>query len=104
VFTYSERPGTPAAAYANPVPVPVRKERNAVLRDLAARKNAAFRERFVGRTLSAVTLDAHGDALSGNFLRIELARPRIANQLIDVRVGGLTAAGLAEANPLSVLV
>ena len=34
------------------VPMPVRKERNRVLRELAAAKNLAFRERMVGRTLS----------------------------------------------------
>ena len=36
VFTYSERPGTPAAADPRAVPLPARKERNRVLRELAA--------------------------------------------------------------------
>src|ERR1700681_879906 len=70
VFTYSERPGTPAAN-AGQVPMPLRKERNRVLRELAARKNLEFRRAMVGRTLSAVTLESQ--ALSSNFLRIELA-------------------------------
>src|SRR5579884_1593374 len=39
VFTYSERPGTPAAEDARRVPMPVRKERNRILRELGARKN-----------------------------------------------------------------
>ncbi|HUA57978.1 MAG TPA: tRNA (N(6)-L-threonylcarbamoyladenosine(37)-C(2))-methylthiotransferase MtaB, partial [Verrucomicrobiae bacterium] len=56
VFTYSERPGTPAAALPQSVPIPVRKERNRILRELAAEKNRLFREHMVGRTLSAVTL------------------------------------------------
>ena len=34
VFTYSERPGTPAAASGEQVPMPVRRERNRILRDL----------------------------------------------------------------------
>jgi threonylcarbamoyladenosine tRNA methylthiotransferase MtaB len=38
VFTYSERPGTPAAGDPHPVPIPIRKERNRVLRELAATK------------------------------------------------------------------
>ncbi len=38
VFTYSERPGTPAAAMGEPVPMPVRKERNRMLRELARRR------------------------------------------------------------------
>jgi threonylcarbamoyladenosine tRNA methylthiotransferase MtaB len=73
VFTYSERPGTPAAESAAQVPMKVRKERNRVLRELAAAKNLAFRESMVGRTLSAVTLHETGTALSGNYLKIELA-------------------------------
>jgi len=97
VFTYSERPGTPAAS-AEQVPVPVRKERNRVLRDLAAAKNLAFRQTMLGRTLSVVTLD-HG-ALSDNFLKIELSPQRPANRMIDVRIGGVSANGLQEFNPL----
>ena len=100
VFTYSERPGTPAAS-AEQVPVPVRKERNRILRELAAAKNLAFRQSMIGRTLSAVTLD-HG-ALSDNFLKIELNPQRPANQLIDVRIGGVSPNGLLEFNPLRVI-
>jgi threonylcarbamoyladenosine tRNA methylthiotransferase MtaB len=96
VFTYSERPGTPAAADAGQVPIPVRKERNRILRELAAEKNAAFRRAMVGRTLSVVTLD-DGVALSGNYLKVRLAGAREPNRLIDVQVGALTADGLAEA-------
>src|SRR6202040_3981010 len=73
VFTYSERPGTPAAQHADAVPMAVRKARNRILRELADAKNVEFRRRMVGRTLSAVTLH-DGAALSENYLRIELAR------------------------------
>ncbi|HEY3639090.1 MAG TPA: tRNA (N(6)-L-threonylcarbamoyladenosine(37)-C(2))-methylthiotransferase MtaB, partial [Rhizomicrobium sp.] len=66
VFTYSERPGTPAAAAADQVPIPVRKERNRILRELAAAKNREFRERMIGKTLSAVTLHEPGVALTEN--------------------------------------
>ncbi len=100
VFTYSERPGTPAAS-AEQVPVPVRKERNRILRELAAAKNLAFRQSMIGRTLSAVTLDR--GALSDNFLKIELNPQRPANQLIDVRIGGVSPNGLLEFNPLRVI-
>src|SRR4029077_2869927 len=66
VFTYSERPGTPAATLPDQVPMPVRKERNRILRELAARKNLDFRRGMLGRTLSVVTLSDPGAALSGN--------------------------------------
>jgi threonylcarbamoyladenosine tRNA methylthiotransferase MtaB len=96
VFTYSERPGTPAAEEAAQVPMAVRKERNRVLRELAAKKNLAFRERMVGRTLSAVTLAESGIALTENYLKVELAAGREPNSLIEVKIAGLTNGGLRE--------
>lgn len=102
VFTYSERPGTPAASMPGRLPWEARKERTRELRRIAAEKNLAFRRRFVGRTLSAVTLD-NGKALTGNYLTVDLARPRAANQIVDLRLGALTPAGLAEAGALPVL-
>jgi threonylcarbamoyladenosine tRNA methylthiotransferase MtaB len=96
VFTYSERPGTPAAAHPDSVPVPVRKERNRVLRELAAAKNREFRESMVGRTLSAVTLHEPGIALTENYLKVELAAAKEPNLLVDLPIGGLTPAGLYE--------
>jgi len=95
VFTYSERPGTPAADHANAVPMPVRKERNRILRELAAAKNREFRERMVGLTLPAVTLEA-GTALTENYLKVELATPREPNRLVNLRIGGLAPGGLYE--------
>ena len=44
VFTYSERPGTPVATMPGAVPIRTRKDRNRILRDLAAPKNWRFRE------------------------------------------------------------
>ena len=101
VFTYSERPGTPAAESPDQVPMRVRKERNRVLRDLGAEKNFAFRRSFVGRKLSAVTLEQ--GALSDNFLRIELATPRPPNQLLDLSIGAITPTGLRERSELPIL-
>jgi threonylcarbamoyladenosine tRNA methylthiotransferase MtaB len=100
VFTYSERPGTRAAASPQ-VPMEVRRDRNRVLRELAAQKNLEFRRNMIGRTLSVVTLN--DTALSGNFLKVELATPRAANQLLDVKIGSVTATGLREHNALTVL-
>ena len=51
VFTYSARPGTPAAAMPNQVPVQVARERNKILRDLAAQKKLAFMQSFIGNSL-----------------------------------------------------
>ncbi len=97
VFTYSERPGTPAAEAPGSVPASLRKERNRILRELAAAKNLEFRRSMVGTTVSAVTLHEPGRALTGNYLTVELARNREANCLITVRIGELGKEGLREA-------
>jgi len=103
VFTYSERPGTPAAAVAGQVPIPVRKRRNRILRDLAAKKNLEFRQSMVGKRLSVVTLEQRGMALSDNYLKVELAWPREPNRLIEVDIGSVTAQGVREKSALRVV-
>ncbi len=76
-------------------------ERNRMLRDLAAEKNLEFRRRMLGRTLPVVTLS--DGALSDNFLKVELATPRERNQLMDVKIGSVTASGLREHGGFTVL-
>ena len=101
VFTYSERPGTPAAESSQQVPMPVRKDRNRILRELAAAKNLAFRQSMLGQTLSAVTLDT--GALTSNYLKVELATPRAANQLLDVKIAAIGNGTVREHSPLTIL-
>jgi tRNA A37 methylthiotransferase MiaB len=83
--------------------MPVRKERNRRLRELAERKNAAFRAGFVGQDLSVVTLGEGRMALSSNYLKVELLRESEANALRNVRIGGVTENGLREFDPLRIL-
>jgi len=97
VFTYSERPGTPAAEAPRQVPMHVRKHRNRVLRELAAKKNLEFRRRMIGRKLSVVTLEEPLAALSDNYLKLEMREPRPPQQLIDLEIGSVTATALREA-------
>src|SRR5215472_13051898 len=93
VFTYSSRPGTPSAAMSNQVPVHVARERNRVLRDLAARKNLEFRRRFIGQRLDVITLQ-NGEALSDNYLKVRIAGQHGPNQMIKVDVTGVDNEGL----------
>ena len=99
IFTYSERPGTPAAADPRSVAMPVRKERNRILRELAARKNRGFRQSMVGRILSAVTLHEPHSALTGNYLKLTLGGPQAPNRIVDVPIGGISKDGLLELGP-----
>jgi threonylcarbamoyladenosine tRNA methylthiotransferase MtaB len=94
VFTYSERPGTEAVTMPGAVPIPVRKQRNAVLRELAARKNAAFRESMVGQEVTAVTIEPLGVALTDNYVKAQLDLPYTPNRLVKLRARGVTEQGV----------
>jgi len=90
VFTYSPRPGTPAALMSCQLPVPVARDRNRILRALAASKKHMFMETYVGRRLSVVTL-THFDggfteALSENYLKTYIEGRHPANLLATVQV------------------
>jgi threonylcarbamoyladenosine tRNA methylthiotransferase MtaB len=94
VFTYSARPGTPAAAMLNQVPVHVARERNKILRDLAAEKKLAFMQSFIGKQLDAITLNvihAEGDedfteALTDNYQKLYLKGRHDPNCWITAQV------------------
>jgi len=100
VFPFSARPGTAAFAMhgANPVHGEAVKERKAALKMLISRKNEAFRARFVGRELSVVTLQggdsAVTEALSDNFIPVQVGGGWAGNELLRVRVGSITVDGL----------
>ena len=84
VFTYSSRPGTPSAEMPEQVPVQIARERNRVLRELAAEKKRAFMESFVGREVEAITLTHYDgeftEALTDNYLKVRVRGRHEANQ------------------------
>jgi threonylcarbamoyladenosine tRNA methylthiotransferase MtaB len=92
VFTYSPRPGTPAAEQAGQVPVVVARERNRVLRDIASKKKAAFVRSLVGTVVEAITLQSGGadfsEALTENYLKLKISGKHEANRWVDVQVEG----------------
>ena len=94
VFTYSERPGTPAATMPDAVPMPVRKERNRILRDLAGEKNKTFRTQLLGRDVTAVTIEPLGLALTDNYIKAQLDLPWPSNRLVRLRPRAVTAQGV----------
>ncbi len=102
VFTYSERPGTPAAESAAQIPMPVRRERTRILRELSARKNLEFRKSAVGKTLSVVTLES-GQALSENYLKVTLQGRYPSNRIAEIQIGGLTTDGVCETGAFPVM-
>ena len=94
VFTFSARPGTPAASMLNQVPVRIARERNRILREIAAKKKVDFMRSFIGRELQAITLNISSEnasgvwteALTDNYLKMKLAGQRDANQWLTATV------------------
>jgi threonylcarbamoyladenosine tRNA methylthiotransferase MtaB len=90
VFTYSPRPGTPAAAQPGQVHAAVARERNRVLRETASRKKAAFMRSLSGTVTEAITLQSGGadftEALTDNYLKMKISGTHPANCWMDVRV------------------
>ena len=97
VFTYSPRPGTPAASMTNQVPVHVARERNRVLRDLASEKKLAFMRSFIGHAVDAITLNVVGndatgeftEALTDNYLKLRLRGRHEANRWMSAQIEGV---------------
>jgi len=76
VFSYSPRPGTPAADMDDQVPESVKKKRNELLRLLAQEKNYSFRKKILNTELNVV-VEAGSDASKGmltgltdNYIRV----------------------------------
>jgi threonylcarbamoyladenosine tRNA methylthiotransferase MtaB len=108
LFPFSARPGTPAWELhrQNPVPARAVQQRMAALRDLIAEKSRVFRSRFIGRTLSAVTigddtenpgLNPTTEAVTDNFLKLTLDAALPANRLVAARITALWDDGLRGA-------
>jgi threonylcarbamoyladenosine tRNA methylthiotransferase MtaB len=98
VFTYSSRPGTPSAEMPNQVSVQKARERNRVLRELAARKKHEFQQQFLGGTLRALTLtqvvDGRTEALTDNYQKLWLAGELTANRMLTARIHSIEGEAL----------
>jgi threonylcarbamoyladenosine tRNA methylthiotransferase MtaB len=93
VFTYSARPGTPAATQPGQVPATVARERNRVLREIASNKKAAFMRSLVGTVVEAITLQSGGaeftEALTDNYLKMKISSRCEPNRWMQVKVEGV---------------
>jgi len=94
VFTYSARPGTPAAERSGQVPVVIARERNRILRDTASGKRAAFMRSLLGTVVEAITLRSAAEAnfteaLTGNYLKVRISGHHVANRWMDVKAVGI---------------
>jgi len=94
VFSYSARPGTPAARFGNPVPPVVIKTRSRLLSQLSATKRAQFYQQFLDRDclvlFESMGKDGLWTGLTDNFIRVSVAGSgSLANQIRQVRLTGV---------------
>lgn len=94
VFTYSPRPGTLAEQMRDAVPVGIARERNRILRELAAQKKLAFARSFIGGTLEAIALNttlrndegSFTEALTDNYLKLRLRGTHSPNRWLKADI------------------
>jgi len=101
VFTYSERPNTPAIEIQAVVPVATRRKRNEMLRILSEKKKRAFYQQFTGQERT-VLFEKHKNKnlMSGftdNYLKIETPyNPEWINELATIKLDRLNSEGIFE--------
>lgn len=115
VFTYSARPGTPAATMPKQVLVQVARERNRILRELAAEKKLAFMHSLVGKEIEAITLKGTCGAgaparktpettetLTDNYLKMFVNGDHQPNRWLCARVRGVEDGALVGSLSITV--
>lgn len=91
VFTYSERPNTPAAAFDGRVEPRVRSKRSEMLRILSRKKRHAFFSQFIGQTMQVlcegVTEEGMISGLTTNYIRVNIPlSSSYTNAIVPVRI------------------
>lgn len=103
VFTYSERKGTAAATMPNQVHHPIRKQRNAQIRDILHKSALDYSARFVGSHTDVLweTAELLGpdiwtlSGLSDNYLRVRAEAPKkMWNQITPVYLTAVADGGM----------
>jgi threonylcarbamoyladenosine tRNA methylthiotransferase MtaB len=101
VFSYSPRPGTPAAEMKDQVPEQIKKERSVCLRDLGMKKNLLFRKMHQGSDLDVIVedkIDRDTGLLTGltdNYIRVMIygAKADHIGEKINVRINEVKEQG-----------
>jgi len=99
VFPFSPREGTEACTFPGRIPPGVLHDRCRALREISAEKNIAFRQRFAGKVLPAVSLaveEGLGEsiALTGNYIHVHVTGTAVPpNRLVNIRIDEVLPAG-----------
>ena len=84
VFPYSDRPGTEASKLRDKVDGVAIRRRGAVLREVGARLAREFRNRQIGTSRRALTLDDGWSAVTDNYLKVKLPAQHARNEWVVV--------------------
>jgi threonylcarbamoyladenosine tRNA methylthiotransferase MtaB len=100
VFTYSERPNTPAILMTGVVPMAVRNTRSKMLRSLSEKKKRHFYEQNIGQnSLVLFENDIENDRMHGfteNYVRVSAKyQPDDINKIVEVTLNGINHDGYA---------
>ena len=102
-FTYSPRPGTAAMRLGSQIRPEVRKERNSILREVFEDGAKAYRQRFLGQSVSVLwesTTELNGQGwqmsgLTGNYLRVKATASKpLWNKISKVEMQNVDENGL----------
>ena len=85
VFPFSPRPDTPAAAFHQVDSLEI-KERASDLRSISQLKNLEYRSRFIGRQLRALKLHGTNEALTDNYIRVQLPAQSPSSEILSVQI------------------
>ncbi|MGB0198777.1 MAG: tRNA (N(6)-L-threonylcarbamoyladenosine(37)-C(2))-methylthiotransferase MtaB [Flavobacteriaceae bacterium] len=109
VFTYSERPNTPAAQMTGVVDQKTRHKRSKLLRGLSAKKRHAFYQSQLGKR-KTVLFESENKAgyiqgFTENYVKVRMPwNPSFQNQLTEVSLLKIDDAGLARIQPIEVVI
>jgi threonylcarbamoyladenosine tRNA methylthiotransferase MtaB len=100
VFSFSTRPGTPAAKLPQQVPANIIRERARALRAIGEQKASEFRASQAGQLTRVLTLarstDSFTEALTPNYLKVRIAGRHERNRWHEVRLTQNPAAVLTS--------
>jgi threonylcarbamoyladenosine tRNA methylthiotransferase MtaB len=91
VFSYSERPNTPASEFAQKIDPSIKAERSKRLHTLGSQKRSDFYHSFIGKTVPVLFESAHSDGLfSGlteEYIRVDVKSDSlITNEILNITI------------------
>ncbi len=101
VFSYSERPNTPAASMHNQVPKAVRQKRSKMLRGLSAKKRHAFYESQLQKTktilFEAENKEGYIQGFTENYVKVRMPwDPALQNQTLKATLSEIDQKGMVR--------